>query len=176
MLRLPKIAFSIGVIAGSFAIITPAVAAQPSGAKLVPFHATYAGSFAVEFTPLNRIITGTGGSGNATHLGRFGLTDTITVSLVPAAVPDCPVLGTNETFTGTLTAANGDTITLAGPGTGCPTSPTTVASQDALTVTGGTGRFEGASGSISLHTAVDRASHTEVITFDGTLSTPGSIK
>jgi len=130
----------------------------------------------VELTPTTRIITGTGGSGNATHLGRFELTDTITVSLVPAAVPDCPVLGTTETFTGTLTAAKGDTITLEGPGTGCPTSPTTVASRDAVTVTGGTGRFEGASGGITLHAAVDRATHTEVITFDGTLSTPGSFK
>lgn len=37
MLRLPKTAFSVGVVVGSLAFITPAMAAQPSGAKPLPF-------------------------------------------------------------------------------------------------------------------------------------------
>ena len=91
-------------------------------------------------------------------------------------VPNCPIPGTTEIYTATLTAANGDTITLEGIGTGCQTSPTTVAVEDAVSVTGGTGRFEGASGELTVLSAVDQLSRTVAITFEGTLSTPGSIE
>ena len=70
----------------------------------------------------------------------------------------------------------GVAITLEGTGYGCQTSPTTVAVVDTVTVTGGTGRFEGASRSLTVRTAVDQPSGTETFTIDGTLSTPGSIE
>ena len=76
----------------------------------------------------------------------------------------------------TITAANGDTITLAGTGTSCPTSPTTADVTDTATVTGGTGRFAGASGTITVRATVDRAAPSASVTYVGTLSTPGSIK
>lgn len=42
-------------------------------------------------------------------------------------------------------------------------------------MTGGTGRFEGASGELTVLSAVDQQSRTVAITFEGTLSSPGSI-
>nr|MDQ3569330.1 hypothetical protein [Actinomycetota bacterium] len=136
---------------------------------------TYAGTYRAEVVPPNVIITGTA-EGQASHLGRSTATFSIAVSLARTDVPNCPTPGTTEIYTATLTAANGDTITLEGTGYGCQTSPTTLAVVDTVTVTGGTGRFEGASGSLTVQTAVDQPSGTETFTVDGTLSTPGSIK
>ena len=176
MSRLSKIAFTITVVAASLLVATPAMGAEPPGPKLVPFQATFTGTYQARVAPPNVIIIGTGGRGVATHLGRFELTDRVVVSLMRRPVPNCPIPGTVEVFNATLYAANGDSITLAGPGTGCQIGPTTVKVVDAVTVTGGTGRFEGASGSITVTTFVNQAKGTEVITFNGTISAPGSTK
>lgn len=173
MLRMPRIAATIALVFASLAITTTSVAAKPQGAHMVPFHAIAAGTYGVQVRPPNVIISATA-EGHATHLGRFEASIRNTVTPLPSPAPGC-VTSTTETFTATLTAANGDTITLEGTGTGCQTPPT-VAVVDTVTVTGGTGRFEGASGSMTVTTAVDQANRTEVVAFDGLLSTPGSIK
>ena len=176
MSRLPRSMLAAGTAVASLLIIAPSGAVASQGPKLVPFHGTYAGSYRAQVAPPNVIITATGGVGHATHLGRFELTNVITVGLQRGPVPNCPVPGTTEVYTATLTAANGDTITLEGTGTGCQTSPTTVAVVDTVTITGGTGRFEGASGDLTVTSAVDQAERTVVISFDGTMSSPGSTK
>lgn len=175
MLRLTRIAFTAAFSTVAIVVGAPAMAAQPSGPKLVPFHATYTGTYQAAVVPPNVIITATA-EGHASHLGRSTANVSIAVSLARTDVPNCPVPGTTEVYTATITAANGDTITLVGTGYGCQTSPTTVSVVDEITVTGGTGRFEGASGSLIGRTAVDQPSGTESFTLDGTLSTPGSIR
>lgn len=174
MSRLPRTMLAAGATVASLLIVPPSGAVASQGPKLVPFHGTYAGTYQAQVVPPNLIITATGGVGHATHLGRFELTNVITGGLVRGPVPNCPVPGTTEVYTATLTAANGDTITLEGTGTGCPTSPTTVAVVDAVTITGGTGRFEGASGYLTVTSAVDQPTRTVVISFDGAMSSPGS--
>ena len=64
--------------------------------------------------------------------------------------PDVPN-GTIRSFTDalTLTAANGDTITISGIGATCGNGMDVVGT-GTYTVTGGTGRFSGASGTMTM--------------------------
>ena len=168
--------FPISVLAAGASLVAgqPAFATPGSAPKLVPFHATFAGSAQTVVVPPRVFATGAA-EGRATHLGAtvWDFEEIVTLGQV---VPGCPTLGSTDTYTGRFIAANGDMITVEGAGTGCPTSPTTVIVMDVFTVTGGTGRFEGASGNLTSVTAVDRPTNTFVITFQGELSTPGSIK
>lgn len=167
------------------ALAAPVHAAPPDHAradgrsaspKLVRFSATASGpTIRLEVVGTQRFVTGTG-SGTASHLGRIEVVTNNVVDLAPVAVPGCATLGLREVYSSTITAANGDTITLAGTGSSCPTSPTTAAVTDTATVTGGTGRFAGASGTITVRATVDRAARSASVTYDGTLSTPGSSK
>ena len=89
---------------------------------------------AVGFDPVAGIAyTRVEGQGQATHLGRFTQTGDATVDVATG----------NARGTWTLTAANGDMLFLAMEGNGI--DPTHGAGT--FTVVGGTGRFEGASGS-----------------------------
>jgi hypothetical protein len=91
------------------------------------------------------LATGTGsvsGSGRLSHLGRFTFTNDITSFTLTG--PDTFSL----TLTAILVAANGDRVCTAATGTGTLTptgSETTLVS----TVTGGTGRFARASGTLT---------------------------
>lgn len=174
MLRTHRTRCFLLVASMSLVAATPVMADQPAGPKMVPFKASYSGTYRAQVVPPHVIITGTGGKGHATHLGNFELANRILVNLVRGPVQNCPVPGTTEAFTATLTGANGDAIVLQGTGHGCQTGPTTVSVVDTVQVTGGTGRFEGATGSITVRTAVDQAAGSEVIDFDGLISRPGS--
>lgn len=92
-------------------------------------------------------------TGNATHLGRYTRTETI-------------LLGAGGTFTGdvTFTAANGDLLTadIAGAFTSLTTASGT------YTFTGGTGRFEGATGTAFFSVELLDAGQFTVA-FNGTL-------
>jgi hypothetical protein len=108
--------------------------------------------------PPTLALTGTG-SGNATHLGRF------TYSYAG-------LLNINPDFSGTGTlyydfvAANGDHLYSVGDGVGVAVEglPGTIHVVEAHTISGGTGRFAGATGSFT----IDRlASGVVSGTFDG---------
>jgi hypothetical protein len=106
------------------------------------------------------------GSGRATHLGRFTVTYEVEVDLL-----------TRETFGSSLfTAANGDSLTTDLTGLGTPTeNPDVHIIVEVHTITGGTGRFAGATGSFiktSLLTLVDLVNPITGVTsgsFDGTI-------
>jgi hypothetical protein len=84
------------------------------------------------------------GTGNATHLGRFTLTS------------DFIVNSATVTASGTAiwTAANGDKILTTLTGQGIVTFPL-LATVETHIITGGTGRFAGASGSIVLERSIN---------------------
>jgi hypothetical protein len=84
------------------------------------------------------------GTGNATHLGRFTLTSDFIVD--PATV--------TASGTAIWTAANGDEIFTTHTGEGVVTFPL-LDTMETHTITGGTGRFAGASGSIVLERAIN---------------------
>ena len=85
------------------------------------------------------------GSGNASHFGRF--TDSFRVVLDPA-LP----LG-NLTYYH-FVMANGDSLFSSGPADGTSLSPNSGHVVEAHTITGGTGRFAGASGNLTIERLV----------------------
>ena len=107
------------------------------------------------------------GSGNATQLGNF------TVSIPHLADRS------NGTSVGTyeFTAANGDTLTADFTGLASPSGvPGVVHIVETATITGGTGRFAGATGSFIGERLVDMIAGTITESFEGTISSVGESK
>jgi len=75
----------------------------------------------------------------------------------------------------TITAANGDQIVVETTGKNSATANPTIRFRTGpYVVTGGTGRFSGASGSGTATATINMATGTSTATFVGVLSTPGS--
>lgn len=114
----------------------------------------------VEF-PLNFVnLTG---SGNATQLGHFKYN--------LQAVLHIPTL--SATVSAVFAAADGSSLYAEGTGQGTPTeTPGVVSIVETLTITGGTGRFEGASGNITIRRVIDRATLVSSGTISGNIVLP----
>ena len=105
------------------------------------------------------------GNGNATQLGRFAV-----------SIPHSVTIAT-RTATGSylFVAANGDTLTGAFTGYSAPTDdPNVLAIEETVTITGGTGRFAGATGGFTCERLYDTVAGTTVGSFEGTISVPGA--
>ena len=120
----------------------------------------------VQFPTL--LING-GGAGTASHLGRFTFTYTTKVDL------------TNALSSGViqLVAANGDVINGLSVGRGEPTdAPNVTRVIQLVTITGGTGRFQGATGGFTSDAVLVDDPITGIGlssgSLKGTISTPGS--
>jgi hypothetical protein len=136
-------------------------AVSPRAVKSMPFKGSFEGT--QTSTPLQPPLAFVDGSatGEATHLGRFTVEFPHTVNFATR---------TGEgTFT--FTAANGDTLTADFTGQAQP-GPIVSIAEDA-TITGGTGRFTGATGSFTVQRQFDPASGTTKGSFEGTLSSVG---
>jgi hypothetical protein len=146
-----------------FAVAAAAlVASTTAGATTVPYKGSDVGTWAngTEPCPGSFIITT---SGVATYLGSY------TYSSHECATGDTTYAGVF-----TLTAANGDTIT--GTYSGDVVSVNSVGDvyyEQTNTVTGGSGRFDGATGSFHL-SGVGYASGVDVQREAGTISSIGS--
>ena len=129
----------------------PATAAPP-----VPFQgrADLVVTGAEDLPPASRRLTASA-TGQATHLGRFTRTETLIVNL------------SDGTFTGTLefTAANGDQLNADVEGHF--TSPTGESAEGTYLFTGGTGRFQNASGGAAFEVTPDGMNFD--VTFNGTI-------
>ena len=103
------------------------------------------------------------GLGNATQLGKFTMTYNAVVNLVTRAG-----IGSFE-----FIAANGDRVFAEDVGQGTPTAtPNFVSIVEILTITGGTGRFEGATGTVISTRLLDQATGNSSGAFDGTIDIP----
>jgi hypothetical protein len=103
------------------------------------------------------------GSGNATQLGLF--TYSMQAELTVPAL--------SATNKATFVAADGSTLSAEGNGQGTLTStPGIVSIVETLTITGGTGRFEGASGNITIQRLVNRATFESSGTMEGLIVLP----
>jgi hypothetical protein len=159
------------VLLAAMLMVTPV---QASG-RLVPFRATYHEN--VTFTPCGATIVcvDSHGVGLATHLGKS--TDVNTAGTVDFSTSPC---ATVFTPLATLIAANGDTITTTLSGFGCPTSTFGLDTlSGTFTITGGTGRFAGATGGGTLFglSQIDTSCFcraTTTLSFNGKVSAPGS--
>jgi hypothetical protein len=117
----------------------------------------------------------TADSGHATHLGAVSDVGQVIVDLAsqPGPTPDCHT----NTRTALFTGANGDQLALALHGVSCDTGATsgiTGISHDTYVVTGGTGRFSGATGSGTSTVYINGPAGTSLSVFSGTVSSPGS--
>ena len=141
------------------------LAGPVSAGDQVPFKGSLAGTATI--TPLGGPIVAVEvrATGTATYLGKF--------TLEAPHVVDQSTLTAVGTYT--LTAANGDTLTADLDGIARMVEPPNViAITETATVTGGTGRFEGATGSIQVERVFNRATGATTGTFDGWISTRGS--
>lgn len=134
--------------------------------EVVPFKGRLEG--VVTVTPLDPqfIFVRITGTGNATQLGRFTV--------------DIPHLVDVQASTGigsyAFTAANGDTLTADFTGRATPTvTPGVFSIVETAAITGGTGRFAGATGSFIVTRSFDFATLLTTGSFEGTISSPGAL-
>jgi hypothetical protein len=141
------------------------IAGPVSAGDRIPFKGTLVGTAVV--TPLDppMVFVRIDADGTATHLGRFTL-------VAPHVVDQATLTGVGTYL---ITAANGDTITADLAGTAVMVEPpNVVAITETATVTGGTGRFAGATGSIQVERVFNRATGVTTGTLDGWISMAGS--
>jgi hypothetical protein len=106
-------------------------------------------------------------TGNVAHLGQCTITS---VHLVDR--PSRTAAGTYE-----FTAPNGDTLTADFTGQATPTAtPGVLSIVETATITGGTGRFAGATGSFTIVRLYDAIAGTTAGSFEGTVSSVGAGK
>jgi hypothetical protein len=136
-------------------------------AQEVPFKGRLEGT--VTITPLappfvSALVNATG---NATQLGEFTLAIPHVVNRM-----DRTAVGTYQ-----FTAANGDTLSADFTGQATPTpTPGVLYIEETATITGGTGRFAGATGGFTSERLFDTVALTTTGSFDGTISSPGASK
>jgi hypothetical protein len=150
-------------LVASFVVLVAVAVPKAAEAQTVPIRLGYEGTFTpptvVSLQPLV-VFTTDQLAGEGSHLGRF-----------TAQYPH-EVNFDAGTFSGTatFTAANGDLLWMQLGGTGFPISATTFAVNFVGTITGGTGRFEGASGSVTGTGRVDLAALGVKATLEGTIN------
>jgi hypothetical protein len=133
----------------------PASAGEP-----VPFKGSLEGNVTVTQLAPPFVMADVEATGNATHLGLFTLD-------IPHVVnrADRTAAGTYE-----FTAANGDTLTADFTGVAVLIAPGILYIEETATITGGTGRFAGATGSFTSERLYDTVAGTTTGSFDGTIS------
>ncbi len=157
-----------GTLLATWALASPqdnTILASPVAARVqVPFNGSLEGldiptAVNPPFVSVQQTATG-----NATQLGLFTYTARDTVDTRTR-------MGTG-TFV--FTAANGDTVfgTNSGQATLTPT-PGVLSIVETSTITGGTGRFTGATGTFTLTRLSNRVTNVTTGSFTGTISAPG---
>ena len=149
----------------ALAVLTVLGLAGPALAQQqVPFKGSLQGVVKVGTPTPQGVPVLVNATGNATQLGQFTL-----------AIPHL-VNRANGTAVGTyqFVAANGDTLTASFSGKATPTStPGVLSIVEAATITGGTGRFAGATGSFSCMRLFNTVTGKTTGSFAGTISAPG---
>jgi hypothetical protein len=149
---------SLALVAFAAGLAAPADAREG-----VPFKGCLAGSYTVTVNPPIGTFEG-GGEGRATQLGQFTFEFPHTVNF---AVTPPAGIGTY-----TFTAANGDMVEADFTGFSTPLAPGYVLVEEEAVITGGTGRFAGASGEFSIVRLVDQVNGETIGCFEGTISRP----
>ena len=134
--------------------IDGAAVTQARGGSELPFQGTLQATETADGA-LRHLV----GTGEATHLGRFTLTSEFTVTSPPP----------RASGTATWTAANGDEIFTTLIGQGVVTFPV-LAVVETHTITGGTGRFAGTSGSIIVERSINLQTLISSASITGTIS------
>jgi hypothetical protein len=105
-------------------------------------------------------------TGEATHLGQYEL---VAHAIVAVNDPTRTAIGTFQ-----FVAADGDTLTGVLTGISTPTAtPGVNHIVETATITGGTGRFAGATGRFTTDRLIDLVTLLTIGSFEGTISTAG---
>ena len=145
-------------------LVVLGLAGPASAGEQLPFKGSFEGDVTV--TPLAPpfVMVDVEATGNATQLGLFTLDIPHVVNRATRTA-----IGTYE-----FTAANGDTVYAEFTGVATPTAiPGVLYIEETATITGGTGRFAGATGSFTSERHYDRVAGTTIGSFEGTISRPG---
>jgi hypothetical protein len=156
----------IGAVVASstaLALVTSAFAGSQ-----VPFKGSFAETFVVVQGP-PVIVADASGSGHVTHLGSssesfVGTLDFTNVDPQTGCAHDSAV--------GSITGARGDTVDISAAGAFCPT---TGVDSGTFAITGGTGKYTGASGGGTYTSVANFATGRSSESYDGTISSPGSL-
>jgi hypothetical protein len=143
-------------------ILTAALAIPATAQTQVPFKGTFQGNDTVAPPTIT-----TNGTGNGTLVGQLSLTNITTLTSASGG-----------TGTGHWVAANGDTIDTTFVASGIP-GDVLFTVTEIHTITGGTGRFTGAQGSLTLlrkHVVAPSSDGTHFTwgSFQGTITPPGA--
>jgi len=156
----------IQLLLACFATIFILAPAPAIAADQVPFNASFSTEFTSEFVPPFYLRVFVTGEGNASHMGRT------------SAVTTDQLINLDDgsgTATYTLTAANKDTVVVAISAQNTNIPGGVMFAGDYI-VTGGTGRFEGATGSGSIAGSALFTGPTNGVgsfSLAGTISSPG---
>ena len=154
--------FAISIVA-ALALLATLTGVALAGQKELPFKGTLQAVETLNFTNPPIMTSTASGWGNATHLGQYTLSWEVEVNL--------------ETITGTGTghfvAANGDSLYTVGTGQATPTDePDVFRVIENMIITGGTGRFAGASGNFTTDRIVDLTTGITSGTINGNIVLP----
>jgi hypothetical protein len=151
--------------------LTVAAVAQEPPTNLVPFMFTYVSTGDSITIPVNPPVQPTRlliASGQSDLLGSF----TGIGHVINHLGADGTLVYTDGGV-GVLTAANGDAVFFTHAGVARPpTTPGVVAVEARMTITGGKGRFVGATGSGILNTVIDFSKRQATVTFEGMITAP----
>ena len=143
---------------------TMAFAGPKATHKQVPFHGTIQTLETVESVEFPIVFNTSIGKGNATHLGRFTWALDVEINISD------PALST-ATGTGVLTAANEDSLITQFTAFATNTEiPDVIFITEVHTITGGTGRFAGATGTFTREALSNLALGFSFGSFDGFIS------
>ena len=120
-------------------------ATQARGGADLPFRGSFEGTEVNQVVPPNLLVNGTA-EGTATHLGRYSATFTVVVDLATSSS-----IGSIA-----FVAANGDGLTGTFTGLGTAIAPNVAHIIENVTISGGTGRFAGASGTFTIDRTLDQ--------------------
>jgi hypothetical protein len=165
--RMMKIGLRGQTPMGLLVLVALALPMHAAAADQVPFKASETGTFQL-LGPCGTggIVVDVTGTGHPTQLGNYG-----------AHYSECllPATGTVRDGSFTLTAANGDMVFGTYGGQAFPTDdPNVLAYEDPGVITGGTGRFAGASGIVTQSGLANLATGEYEGTLTGSVSSPGS--
>ncbi len=148
-----------------------ALAGPVAAGEQVPFKGSVAGTVTITpiiGDPVFDVHVEIDGAGNASHLGEFS------VSIphdVDRRMPPSPSIAVGEYV---FTAANGDELYAEFTGQATLIAPGFLSIVETATITGGTGRFVGATGGFDCERLFDTVAGTTVGEFNGTISSPGA--
>ncbi|MFL5575151.1 MAG: hypothetical protein ACJ79S_04155 [Gemmatimonadaceae bacterium] len=156
-------ALALGACSSETAVspLAPSAPSMARRATALPFHGTLDAVETGQFQPAtNRVLVHLEGTGTATHLGRYTL------------VADFIVNPVAHTVVGTLvlTAADGATLTATATGQATPLPNGIRAAVETATITGGTGRLAGATGSFVIERTLTLATGVSSGSFDGVIN------